>query len=202
MCVLAWSISIASSLVIISPILDCYFFSEPILSCTFSSRCGGNCIGFQIIFFITIIIPAHCEPVCFFIALYLKGRKIRRKESEMLGLTRKTISDQEWRALTTFFMLLVAVFLVTFPPTLFFSVIRTFGRVAQTLAVQLASDIATLMVITDPIIIMRNADFKEAFDTLVKSFVDFCRRILKTKQNNVAAEQNVHGQSVELTTIE
>ena len=200
MCVLAWSIGAAISLVIIPPILDCYVFSEPALYCTYSSRCSRSCTAFSIILYVTIIIPTMFMPVGFFIALYFKGRKIRRKESKMLGLTRKSITDQEWRALKTFFMLLLAVFLVTFPPTLFATISSSFGTVARSLAVQLASDIITLLVITDPIIIMRNADFKEAFNNLMKPFMDVCVR--KRRQPNVAAEQKHQGQTMELSAVE
>ena len=89
MCVLAWSNTAAISLVTIPPILDCYTFSEFALSCTISPRCSKNCMTFFYIYLATVIFPAIITPVGFFLALYIKGRKLRY-ESRMLGLTKIT----------------------------------------------------------------------------------------------------------------
>lgn len=191
MCTMAWTISVVIGLVNIPPIFDCYIFSEPIMFCTFSSRCGGSCRIIQMLFFTVLLLPSQGISVGFFLALYLKGRKIRRIETKMLGLTRRRMTDQDWRALRTFLMLFVAVFMVTFPPNIFIGIINMYGRVVRTLAVQLASDIVALLVVTDPIIIMRNADFKEAFNTWIKPLKDFFRVAFKRRQNNATKEENV-----------
>ena len=91
----------------------------------------------------------------------------------MLGLVNKSITDQEWRALKTFFLLFLAVFLVIIIPVLLFKRAALFGTVVHFLVVKLAF---TLLVITDPIILLRNADVREAFHNSTKPFVDFCHK--------------------------
>ena len=65
MCVLAWSISVAIFLMTISPILDCYSYANPTLSCVVSPRYNDNC---SILFYthMAIIIFAVITSVVFF----------------------------------------------------------------------------------------------------------------------------------------
>ena len=185
MCVLAWCISTATNLMSIPQILDCCIFVEPTLTCEISSRCSKICKIFLYTIRATSIFPAVIATVAFFLALYIKGRKIRRKESKMLGLVNKSITDQEWRALKTFSLLFLAVFLVIIIPILLFNMAALFGTVVHFLVVKLAFNIITLLVITDPIILLRNADVKEAFHKLTKPLVDFCHKNLQRKEQDI-----------------
>ena len=60
-----------------------------------------------------------------------------------------------------------------------------FHTVVHFLVVKLAFDIITLLVITDPIILLRNTDVKEAFHNLTKPFVDFCHKNLQRKEQDI-----------------
>ena len=191
MCVLAWSIGIAISLIAIPPIADCYIFSEPALSCSITTTCSKKCTILLFTHMATIIIPAIFTTVGFFLALYIKGRKFRHQDSQMLGLT-EDMTDQEWRAMKTFFLLFLAVFAVTILPYFLFNVAALFGNIVRALIVKLSTTIVSLLIITDPIIIMRNADVKEAFNILMKHIIDYCHKILqRIKTNGSSQEQNM-----------
>jgi len=183
MCVLAWVLSASLSLVGIPPILDCYLFSDPVLSCTFSPRCGSNCSILFNVWLAAVIIPAIITPVGIFLALYIKGRRIRHNESKMLGVNKKMFSLSERRSLNTFFLLFVAVFVVTVFPMLVLNISRSFGEVERIVLVQLGNYVVTLLVITDPVVIMRNADVRDAFNSVIKSCL---RRVRERPSGRIA----------------
>ncbi len=54
--------------------------------------------------------------------LYLKGRKIRKAEANLVGPVDKIISDKEWKAIKIFTLLFIAVFVVTFLPILLYNI--------------------------------------------------------------------------------
>ena len=102
----------------------------------------------------------------------------------MLGLNSRNMSEQEWRAMKTFVLLLVGIFLVAFPPIIITTLLLRFGSVVQTLAAKLAFNILYLIVITDPIIILKNADVREAFEKLIKEFKDSYSKVHKNNTSN------------------
>ena len=201
LCVVLWSLGIATAIIPIPPLLDCYTVREPTLSCGYSTSCK-SCLPFFLVVMATHFVPMMFIPVGFFIALYIKGRKIRRQEANMLGLNSRNMSEQEWRATKTFVLLLVGIFVVTFPPIIITTLLLRFGSVAQTLATKLAFNILYLIVITDPIIILKNADVKEALEKLKKEFKDSYCKVHKNNTSNdkvkqVHCEENAESAMVE-----
>ena len=170
-CLLSWCISVVLSLAIIPPWLDCYIFVDATLFCSYSRRCNSNCVVFYYVYVFAIVIPAICIPTVLFISLYVKGRKIRRMKSKILGTAKKRISDEEWRALKTFFLLFLAIFLVTLPPNFLIYISSFFGIIAKDIAIKLSSMTIALLVITDPIIILKNADVKDALKKLTEAII-------------------------------
>ena len=186
MCTLAWLASAALSLVGVPHILDCYLFSDPVLSCVFSPRCGPNCSILFNVWLAAVIIPSIIAPVGIFLALYIKGRLMRRNNSKMLGVSTKTFSASERRSLNTFFLLFLAVFVVTVLPILLLNISRSIGEVERILLVQLGNYVVTLLVITDPVVIMRNTDVRESFNQLLKSGLRHFRESPLTKRRRSA----------------
>ena len=168
-CLLSWCISVVLSLANIPPWLDCYIFADSTFFCSYSRHCNSNCLVFYFVYLIAIVIPSICVPTVLFISLYVKGRKIRRMESKMLGTANKRISDGEWRALKTFFLLFLAIFLLILPPNFLIYISSFLGTIANNIAIKLSSMTITLLVITDPIIILKNADVKEALKKLMEA---------------------------------
>ncbi len=197
-CVLAWLVSVAVSMPAIPPLLDCYIFSQPISSCVFSPRCGSDCSMLFNTWLGVIIVPAIITPVGFYLALWLKGRQLRHKESIMLGLAKKntkTMSERKWKSIQTFFLLFMAVFVVTTIPVLVLNLSKLFGDVGRTLLAQIGNYIVTLLVITDPMIIMRNADVREAIGQLTKSCRrSCCKHVHREGSEDAEAESTSQGQ--------
>jgi hypothetical protein len=74
---------------------------------------------------------------------------------------------QEWKAVVTFFLLFLTVFMIIVPTTLVSIVIHalSFGAVSH-VVVSLNTAVTFLMVVVDPIVIMRNKDVKEVLSSI------------------------------------
>ena len=173
LCVVSWCLGIANSIIPIPSLLDCYTVRESTLSCGYSTKCNKSCKLFYLVLMATHIVPTIFLPVGFFLSLYLKGRKIRRQEANMLGLNSRNMSEQEWRATKTFVLLLVGIFLVTFSPHVLLSLVSLLRPVAQTLVIKLVVDILYLVVITDPIIILKKSRCKRSSQEVNKRIQRF-----------------------------
>ena len=191
LCVVSWCLTVANSLILIPPLLDCYMFHESTFSCEFSTDCNKNCQSYIVIVMATHFVPAIFIPMGFFLALYLKGRKIRRQEANMLGVNSRNMSQQDWRASKTFLLLLVAIFLVTFPPIILIILSSYFGQVTRIIILEITHGILYLLTITDPIIILRNADVREALGTLIKEVKEsYCKIHNNNSRSNDIVEIN------------
>ncbi len=162
---LAWFLGIIYNVINLPPFLDCFVFNEDSLLCVISVQCSSNCLIAYCTFYPTIIIPAIFIPVGLFLALYIKGRKIRSRD-HAIGVDAKVLTEQEWRAIKTFAILFASAFLVTILPFILFFVSQFFdSAVARVLLKLLGVDVLFLLVITDPLVILRNGDIKEALKT-------------------------------------
>ena len=121
-------------------------------------------------------------PAVLFLAMYMQGRKIRRKESAMLGLEKKTVSDQDWRAIRTFSLLFVGVFVIIFIPFVLFEMALVFEEVSQTVLRRLSYVILSTHIVVDPVIIMRNGDIKVAMNMAKEEVLEFVRKCRDRKE--------------------
>ncbi len=69
LCIMAWTVSTALSLVTNPQLLDCYIFSQPSMVCVFSSRCSKTCGLFSTIYLVTLVIPTTIIPIGFSLTL-------------------------------------------------------------------------------------------------------------------------------------
>jgi len=186
LCAFSWLVSIALSFILIPQWLDCYEMSEAILFCFYSSQCNGNCQTFEKIYIFLFVLPTILIPTGLFIGLYIKGRQIRRKELKMLGLAKKTITDKDWRALKTFFLLFLAVFLVIIPPIVLSLITAKLGDIIHNISLKLGSMIIDAHVVTDFIIILRNADVREVSQKLRAETRKMCSKLYSSssKENS------------------
>ena len=194
LCIMAWTVSTALSLVAIPQLLDCYIFSQSSMVCAFSSRCSTTCRLFFTILVVTIAIPTTTIPIGFFLALYVKGRKIRRNEAKLRALSDNEVSD--WRAIKTFSLLFVAIFAVRVPPIVTTQVSALFGNVVRTLLLTLSSGMSFVLVITDPIMILRNKDAREILSEMKKRWKDATISMAANKK--IAANTKDTNQGIEL----
>ncbi len=177
--ILAWFISILFFAVGILPGMDCYAYSEHTAMCPLSSLCSKKCYILYYSVLVLVVIPPVTIPAALFLIMYIKGRKIRKTEALVLGLEKKTISDRDWRAIKTFLLLFFGICIIIFVPFIIFEVSKVLGILSRTLLDKLSFGIIFSHIITDPILIMRNADIKESLYVLMNKFKKFSRRLCK-----------------------
>ena len=162
-CVSSWIISLLFSLTHIPPLLNCFGLVEVINDCFTIPTCSRNCriivtLWVYLVYFQFPFIAAGC-----FIALYVKGRKIRKAESKMLGKSKKTMSDSDWRALKTISILFGSFLLVTVLPLTLALIFEQFVGIFVYILLSLLGILINMVVVTDPIVILRNADAKSSY---------------------------------------
>ncbi len=163
---LAWSVSMIFHLVGTLPFMDCFTYSEPVRFCRVSPSCHKNCKFYYYFGVATIYIPPVLLPTVLLTLLYLKGRKIHRAENYLAKSVGMIICDQEQRAMKTFLLLLTSVFVVTIVPISLYNVAEYTGKIARSLLYKLVIVMVVSTVVTDAIIITKNADVKECFGIL------------------------------------
>ena len=118
--VLAWLVVIVSNVLGIPQILDCYKFSNAVFICALSISCSTNCKVFQLTYTFAILYPAMLSSFGFILAMYIKGKKIRQRDAEMMGAASNQLSYNEWKALKTFLLLTLTIIVVNIVIGIFF----------------------------------------------------------------------------------
>ena len=183
--VITWVFIIVISIILLPPILDCYTFSPNSWSCHYSAACNQHCAYFSYAFNATVVAPATIMPIALYLALYCKARSIRKKMREMTGGIAQTGSD--WKATITFFLLFITVFALTVPTISFSSAVGAYYSDRETPPAIYALDVVSahvlsLLVITDPVVIMRNADLKEIVATTKANMLKkWCPRLAQSR---------------------
>jgi len=169
--VLAWLIIVVVNLIGLPQILDCYSVHRVTLVCNLSSDCSAACKILQHTHVVVVLYSTMFLSLGFTLALYVKARRIRQRESEMMGLSNNQMTSSDRKALKTFLLLIstiivsnTAIGAFTFLPRFQNSWLNTF------LEIIIAAGIC-LYLITDPIVMLRNADAREALKVLRKSLI-------------------------------
>ena len=176
---LSWLIIFTLSVASLPGILDCYTFISNLNYCTRSTTCSQTCFIIGNASFAILAVPSTVVPLFLFGALYCKGRRIRKEMAVPDGGGCDEASKREWRATITFFFLFITVFALTIPTTAVQIIIAQVAvRVSVAFVIQvLSSGIISLLVLTDPIVIMRNKDVREILLELKTSLVSkYCTR--------------------------
>ena len=156
--------------------LDCITFHRSAWICLKEDGCTNkeSCYRYRLITVAVAMVIGSYVPMAMYIIIFIKVRKIRNQtapsgqaETEEMAERRK----QERRANTTYFLLFLSVFGVTFVPILLYLIIPTNQIETQlpeaaVIGFALTSWTYYLLPIVDPISLMRNADVRKAFKTL------------------------------------
>ena len=183
----AWILAFVIALVPAEGILDCYSFQRNTWACVPTNGCirRNECSVYNST---SIALSNLCNVVSLllYFILFMKGRSLRNKifilqqpdarsEDERAAAAQK--QKQERRANITFFILFLALAGVSFPPFVFFVVgrpiITALGvtpRPAYTVAGVIGRTFYPLLTIIDPIVIMRNEDFRESIKRMLRKF--------------------------------
>lgn len=159
-------------------ILDCYSFVSTSFLCVHSSRCSPECAIAANVNLGILLGPATTIPIILYAALYWKAKRLKKRRASVLVTLASSqttnaghgIRKKEWKANITFFMLFVAVFVLTTPVVtlnlIFAAVTRRIGPSSVIYVIRsFISPMSSVLVISDPIVIMRNRDIK---DILIK----------------------------------
>ena len=167
LCASSWFLSLVNSVLLLPPLLDCYEYWETIF-CSYSLLCNDNCLWYHTAFLTTHIAPAIFIPAVCFTAIYAKWCKIRFRGNRQTR-EEKGMSDQDWRALKTFLLLLLPSLLMTYIVPLVASRMTPIPSFVWNYLMQkLGLNAMTATVLADAIIILRNGDVRDALKTMVK----------------------------------
>jgi len=182
LCTVFLTLSFANAIILIPPLLDCYIFDGTTHICHQSSLCSANCGIYRYVYSAAHVAPAFIVPTISFIALYIKARILRRKVSSMLG-QKMRMKAKDWRALKTFVLLLLPSILLALVLLLLIPFLTTGGShsVSNTIIRRVYGNTYVLLLVIDPIVILRNADIKQCLGMLVKE--------LKCSRNEVPKNQ-------------
>ena len=162
-------------------ILDCYIFNIRTWICFYSSTCNIGCFRFFSLYNGLQIILGTVVPIILYTILFIKAKKAKKAMAVHIQSVK---SENDWKATITFFLLFLTVFVLIAPNVLVLSVTnaafqgKTVPPGLYVITIITAS-MNSLLVVTDPILIMRNKDVREVKKELILKII---RKF--QKQNN------------------
>lgn len=161
----SWVFTVACGAAIAA--VDCYSFMPYTWLCGTEPRCSNACSIFINLHFAIAVLPIIIAPIVLYILLLVKAQKI--KKNSILAYAEHA---SDWKTAVTFFLLFLSVFLVTVPTFVVLIVIgivygsnHSLPPATYTLHV-FSTGLLSLLVVTDPIVIMRNRDVIEVLGEL------------------------------------
>lgn len=164
--VLSWILSITTALIACG--LDCFRFSPVTWTCRLSGTCSKSCTSYTLLLYGAVVLPLVIAPIFFYAILYIKSRRIRNSTATSIEniMDAADSYSSEWRATLTFFLLFVTVFVLTLPNlTVIVIIARLYQGEEVPESVYVVEVVVVcvlgLLVITDPVVIMRNKDIRD-----------------------------------------
>ena len=166
----AWSLTIFVSIILLPGLNDCYEFVPEGWGCYASPQCNRPCTILSNVIFSLIVLPSGIVPIFLYSVLFWKAKKIKKSTASAANdLTDNgNTTRREWRATITFFLLFMAVFVVTVPPVFLFFILELIFPPSTWLNIirLFSSNMIPLLVILDPLFIMRDRDMRIAMAQL------------------------------------
>ena len=144
-------------------LLDCYWFRTNGKGCAPNAHCNFGC-SVYVRAYVSYVIPATILPTILYGLLYCKGRKVQKELAS--NAAAQDNHRKEWKATITFSLLFFSLFAFNLPSTIIEVTVRAafsgrmFSAAAYTI-LTFNSSLFSLLIITDPIVIMRDSDVKE-----------------------------------------
>ena len=186
--VATWLFSLGVRTIAFPGILDCYSYVSTSYLCVHSSRCSTECARAANVNLGIVVGPATIIPIILYALLYWKAMSFRKKQASMApsssssdgSLIKNERHRRDWKANITFFLLFVAVFALTTPVVslslIIAAIIRMNGPspVLYVIA-SINSTMTALLVIADPIVIMRHRDIRDIFRRSKKKLAEITK---------------------------
>lgn len=171
----SWLLSVIDGIIQIPPLLDCYSFDTSGWTCGHAGgSCNHPCFVYNIVFSLAIVAPAIILPVILYTVLYRKARKLRHATNNMTSVDKvaqKEYLKREWKAIVTYGLLFATVFAITVPSIVGRAIIGiVFSPDPPPPALHILSVLLLHLVsfvnVSDPLVIMRNADVREVISKI------------------------------------
>lgn len=169
--VATWMFAVGARTIGFPGVLDCYSFISTSFLCVHSSRCSTECARTANVNLGIVFGPATIVPIILYALLYWRAKKLKKNHFLLApssspsngSVVTKKSEIREWKANITFFLLFISVFALTTPVValnLIFAAIRRMNGPSPVLYVlsSILSSMSALIVIADPIVIMRHRD--------------------------------------------
>ena len=163
---LSWLIAIGACIFALPGILDCYGYRYIQYFCFAETSCNRRCFIYTTIFWFVFGSPAWVLPVLLYSSLCYKARKIR---SNMTAAAGRPKIDH--KATITFFLMFLSIFILNVPFNVSFFLIRalTDSAPAEFILTVLSDSTNHLVIVADPLFILRNMNAKMAIIKLGRS---------------------------------
>jgi hypothetical protein len=186
--VASWAYAVIGSVIMLPGILDCYRFTPILKTCGISSTCSQNCSVFARVF-TTSTLPFMILPAVLYAILYFKSRKTRRATAAEGITTASETSRREREATFTFSLLLATLVGVTVPTVTISSILIAVyptGEFPPAAYVTLLIDyyMIALLIVMDPIAILRHQDVKEILWKINDTVFSLCFTTRQTNERN------------------
>lgn len=183
----SWVLVLVVNIFGLPGILDCYTYITSSQFCNISSSCNQACSIFGTSYFVILGLPCTITSLILYGALYWKGRRLQKHtattaaaNAPVMHHSSEEVQKREWRATITFFLLFLSVFLITVPSTAIGIIIAQISSTrvlppAGFVIQAIVGAISALLVLTDPIVLMRNRDIREIRNEFLrKLFEAYC----------------------------
>ena len=183
---ISWVLPTVCSTLALPFAFDCFSFLPFTRICSISPSCGFTCSVYINTLLAVFFLPAMIIPLILYSILYRKARMITASNASDSVNGNNQLS--EWRATITFFLMFLVLASVTIPHLLIHVVHNKIGDVFSpgvSSFIRNASGCAiSLLLILDPIIIMRNQDMREVLPNPKRFLIwCICKCICRRPQN-------------------
>ena len=188
--VVAWIAALIMSTIPANGLLDCYGFQQYTWACMLTAGCTHQraCLFFDSI---TVLLTHSSNVVALllYLSLYCKAKKLRNRVDNVSQFqhdmdARAERQKQERRANVTFFLLFLALLGVSFPSFFFYETSQLLHTSISVdtmslspnfqVVIVISRTLYTLLVIVDPMVIIRDRDAREV---MLASVAKFKRKI-------------------------
>lgn len=169
--VLSWTTAVLLSATQLPGLSDCYSFNPYSRHCGILARCGQICGTLSRLIAIFIAVPSAVVPLILYAIMYRKAKKLGQGTTPAndLNINIRINTRRDWTADISFFLMFMALFFVTIPTPLALIILQLAKSISPSSAFQwvpglvtgLTLDIFNLLVVMDPIVIMRNKSIRD-----------------------------------------
>ncbi len=171
--IIAWLLVIVLAIIMLPGVLDCYEFSPLRMGCYPSGDCNKNCESVLYVGDFLIVLPSIIASAVMYCSLFWKAKKAVNHDLIPANIPEGKVNPfkREWRATKTIFYMFVALIILTVPFYIWFFIHEIAAAASETpgwlfIFNVIIFNLITLLVMVDPIFIMRNRDVRDVLSEI------------------------------------